>query len=357
MKSIRSMIANFTRSLTDDSKRIRLQFIWIYGILFCVSAFMSVVNLFTFRGILLVATIAFSILCLVNIALARSGEAGLKISALALAVEIIALFVFFIVSGVPEGFSAIWICLLPSSGMLLFQRRNGTLISLLMFFILLFFFETPFGQSLLQYEYTTSFKLRFPMLYLAFFAISFFLETVRTLTYNRMKAVQSQYEHLYTHDALTGLYNRYGFNERLNLLFTHAIGQTVALMILDLDHFKDVNDKYGHVNGDIVLAQISAFFMEACAGKGDVFRWGGEEFAILISDGAEAEAAAERIRLAVQELPIKLSNAQIHITVSIGVAITRLSDKSDPDKLVSRADGCLFIAKNNGRNQIACETL
>lgn len=349
--------AHFIASLTDDTRRIKNQFIWIYVILAAVSIYMSIVNLITSKTMLMYSTLIFALLCVTNILLASFSARGVRISSVLLAVEVVGLFVFFIVSGTPEGFSAIWICLVPSSGMLLYQRKNGSILCGVMFLVLMFFFRTSVGQGLLQYQYTESFMLRFPMLYLAFFAISFFLETVRSLTYDKMQALQLQYEHLYSHDALTGLSNRYGFNERIDRLIAEENDNLVAVMILDLDHFKDVNDRYGHINGDNALKQICDMLRQLCPANMDICRWGGEEFAILLAGGQDAEAKANQIRLDVQNHPIQFSDEETKITASIGVAVGTLRTHSDAEKLLSAADRCLFNAKHAGRNRVVCEVI
>lgn len=357
MKSLSEIKSDFYCSMTDDRRRIGRQFIWVYGILFSISLFMSVINLLTEKAPLMLATVIFSVLCMLNIFLTRSGDAGMRIARLLFSFEIIVLFLFFIVSGIPEGFSVIWICILPSSGMLLFQRRNGTIISAVMFVIIVFFFQTSTGQSLLMYSYTESFMLRFPMLYLAFFALSFFLETVRAITYEKLKDTQRKYEYLYAHDALTGLYNRYGFNARLMEMSEQAHGRAAALMILDIDHFKAVNDRFGHLCGDEVLRQISEFLLSRCSGRADVCRWGGEEFALLYSDGHDAQAQAERLCSSLEKHTIKHRGSELNVTASIGVAVSVSLCAENSAQLLELADKCLLKAKALGRNQVVCEEL
>ena len=261
MNKLKKFIDDACEAFTDDSRRIVLQYIWIYIILMLISVFMSVVNFFTGKLALMAATLTFAALNLFNILLSKTGSRRIKLASYLFISEIIALFTFFIISGMPEGFSAIWICLLPSSGLLLFKRKRGTVVCAVMFVIMIFLFQLPAGRALLHYKYTDSFMLRFPMLYIAFYGISLFLETVRALTYEKLLSTQKQYEYLYLHDSLTDVYNRYGFNEKLTALLDEPSRRTVTLMLLDIDYFKGINDRYGHTTGDTILKEVAALLV------------------------------------------------------------------------------------------------
>ena len=135
----------------DDERRIRLQYLSTYTILAFVSLYMSIVNVITAKYLLLASTLFFAVLCVANIVIANLGEKGLRISTHLFTVELLLLIVFFVVTGTPEGFSAIWAALIPASSLLLFKRKRGSLISGIMFCILVFFFWFPAGRELLQY--------------------------------------------------------------------------------------------------------------------------------------------------------------------------------------------------------------
>ena len=157
------------------------------------------------------------------------------------------------------------------------------------------------------------------------------------------------------HDPLTGLANRRAAGERLDAARAHALrhGEPLSVLMLDIDHFKRVNDLHGHADGDHVLVALAdALRQELRAGDLGA-RHGGEEFLAVLpaSDAAQAHEAAERIRLHVQALRIPLAEATLSITVSIGIA-TLHADESAP-ALLARADGALYRAKAGGRNR--CE--
>jgi diguanylate cyclase (GGDEF)-like protein len=157
------------------------------------------------------------------------------------------------------------------------------------------------------------------------------------------------------HDHLTGLINRRGFVPRLHDMHEHAVlhGTSYAVAMLDLDHFKQINDRYGHQCGDDVLCALTAVITENSRPVDCLARLGGEEFAILLPDhtAAEAAAIAERIRQQLQNRPVSSNNELIPVTVSIGVASLTGPAERDSDVL-ARADRALYAAKTQGRNRV-----
>lgn len=158
-----------------------------------------------------------------------------------------------------------------------------------------------------------------------------------------------------TRDPLTGIYNRRAFMERLDQEWSAALrhGQPFCVLMLDLDHFKEVNDTYGHLVGDTVLREVAHRAQGVLRGADLLARYGGEEFVVLTShtDAAAAQVAAERIRIAVGGTPVMLDGVTIQVTVSIGVA------QADPDRetqtsLFNRTDSALYAAKAAGRNRV-----
>lgn len=158
---------------------------------------------------------------------------------------------------------------------------------------------------------------------------------------------------LATHDALTGVFNRRRFDEKLaeNSLLFQRTGRTFALLLIDADHFKRVNDTYGHAIGDDVLCQLAALIESTTRATDFVARYGGEEFAVLLPE-VEApdspDVVAEKIRAAVEAAVFP---AVGRLTVSIGVGVAEPSDR-DSLALLKRADMCLYEAKAAGRNRV-----
>lgn len=170
------------------------------------------------------------------------------------------------------------------------------------------------------------------------------------------KNYQATLERLATTDHLTGLLNRRAFLDATEreIRRAHRYGQPLALIMLDVDHFKRINDGHGHPAGDEVLRRIAA----TCRGMlrdGDLMgRLGGEEFAItLVQPPLQvASAVAERLRKAVSELDIEFGGERLAVTISLGIAEVGDGIVS-LDHLVSKADACLYTAKREGRNR-AC---
>ena len=161
---------------------------------------------------------------------------------------------------------------------------------------------------------------------------------------------------LATHDALTGVHNRRRFDEKLlesSLLFQRT-GNPFALLFIDADHFKRINDTHGHAIGDEVLFQLARLIQQNTRATDFVARYGGEEFAVLLPnvEGVSSpEIVAEKIRAGVAEANFPLVG---QVTVSIGIGLAELSD-SNSTALIKRADQQLYQAKRLGRNRVAYE--
>jgi two-component system cell cycle response regulator len=157
-------------------------------------------------------------------------------------------------------------------------------------------------------------------------------------------------------DDLTGLYNRRYFDRHLNVLLGKAQSQEreLAVMILDIDHFKAVNDSYGHDVGDIVLREFSARLKRNIRGVDLACRFGGEEFVVLMpdTDVVNAEVVAERVRQATAERPFDVGPRRpLSVTVSVGVSFNE-TGADTPETLIKRADVALYRAKREGRNRV-----
>jgi len=166
----------------------------------------------------------------------------------------------------------------------------------------------------------------------------------------RAQLKQSQQDALY--DALTGLCNRRYFDEELA---TQSLQPNLCLMLVDLDHFKKINDNYGHVMGDLVLKATAKKLQATCRDGAQAFRFGGEEFAIIIpnSNFAKARSMAESMRKAIEKIGVKdkrTGEVLGDIAASIGVA--ELTKNMNPLALIEKADKQLYEAKRLGRNRV-----
>jgi diguanylate cyclase len=161
-------------------------------------------------------------------------------------------------------------------------------------------------------------------------------------------------------DSLTGVANRKAFDTELlaAVAETHENGETVALVMLDIDHFKTFNDTWGHQTGDQVLRLVAQCMSENVKGRDTVARFGGEEFAIILRRTTLEHAAhlADQIRAYIQSKKlIKRSTGDILGTISVSAGVARLAEQDTPASLIQRADACLYRAKNTGRNRVVSE--
>ena len=340
--------------LTNTEKRREFQYTWLYRILCTISLVMSLVNVVTEKWVLMVSTLVFALFCFINTLLSRKGGRGTEIAARFFMVEIVALFTFFLVSGEPEGFAAIWTCLLPSCAMVLYGIKRGSFLSLAMLLITVLLLWTHVGESMLMFEYTASFHLRFPFLYCAAYFISAFLEIVRDLTQDELERSRAEYEHLYNHDQLTGLNNRYGFLREV----AGTIHPPVVCVMMDMDLFKTVNDTYGHGAGDEVLRQSAKVIKEALDDSWTVSRWGGEEFVAVKREYTDPEEAGRILCEAFRKHDFVLQDGTVlKRTVSAGVVSVKDGEARDIDVVMAQADACLYRAKEGGRNRYIVEEL
>ncbi len=164
----------------------------------------------------------------------------------------------------------------------------------------------------------------------------------------------SRFKKLAHQDQLTGVFNRRYFDLTLEEAVKIALckKEPLSLMAVDIDHFKSVNDEYGHLSGDTVLRSVCGAIMRQCRHTDIVARYGGDELMIIVSgDGATAVTLAERVKAMVENLEIELAtHATLRVTVSIGLATIAFGDS--PDTLFTRADAALYEAKRLGRNRI-----
>jgi len=171
---------------------------------------------------------------------------------------------------------------------------------------------------------------------------------------DHLKGSLAHLEEIASHDRLTGAWNRRRFEEAsaAEMGLARRRRSPLSLILMDLDHFKRINDTYGHPAGDAVLAGAAAAFRSALRASDALFRWGGEEFIVLAPATAldGAVRLAERVRAALEATPFPVAEA---MTLSAGVA-EYLADES-LDAWVARADGALYRAKAEGRNRVLAD--
>ncbi|MBL8937041.1 MAG: GGDEF domain-containing protein [Archangium sp.] len=167
--------------------------------------------------------------------------------------------------------------------------------------------------------------------------------------------LRRDWEHAASTDALTGLWNRRTLISRgaAALDEAHQHGRGLAVAVIDVDHFKSVNDRFGHEVGDVALQHVAKALRSQCRAVDLAARHGGEEFVVLLKDldAASAADAAERLRAALAATPLVHGDLRLELTASFGVTTLTRDDRSFDD-LLRRADAALYRAKHEGRNRV-----
>jgi two-component system cell cycle response regulator len=171
----------------------------------------------------------------------------------------------------------------------------------------------------------------------------------------RMASLVEESRLLATTDALTGLVNRRAFSDWAlrELRRSQRYHDPLAVILLDVDHFKQINDRYGHAAGDLVLGAVSRLLMSGIRNCDVVARWGGEEFVLALPSTAleGATEVAERARRRLESASIVTADGQ-HIPVTASFGVAQLDPQESLEQLIDRADRAMYSAKSSGRNRV-----
>lgn len=347
------LINKFPMAVTNDKKRHKLQSEFVYAAFFVISLVMSVINIITSRIPLLIATSSFAVLCAVNFILAQYTEKTRNVARYLFMGEITILFTYFIITGGTDNFSIVWLLLLPPLGLFFFGRKKGSIVCAVVFVIMLCCFYLPFLQDYVT-DYGKTFETRFPVVFVCAYIVSWLLEEIRSVTARELEKMRLKYIRLYNHDALTGLYNRYGLHEQIARLKRDQ-RENISVAMFDIDHFKQINDNYGHNNGDNVLTALADIAKEVSPKDSIIARWGGEEFVIVYLDDTNAKDEATNLLEAVRNHNFVLDGKPVKVTISIGIVNVEKVGGPTFDEVILRADTCLYNAKNSGRDCMKTE--
>jgi diguanylate cyclase (GGDEF)-like protein len=172
--------------------------------------------------------------------------------------------------------------------------------------------------------------------------------------HDELERARQEADHRARTDELTGTYNRRHFTEVAEAALADP-SDRCALLLLDADHFKHVNDIYGHIVGDAVLVEFTRRLQDALGPDDCLARWGGEEFAVLlrrVESDAELHWRADRLRNVIARTPIDAAGVRLRLTVSMG-AVRAAGELENLDALIDAADRCLYDAKRHGRNRVS----
>lgn len=171
----------------------------------------------------------------------------------------------------------------------------------------------------------------------------------------QLQEINKRLEHLSHYDILTEIPNRRFFMEQLNSMNTDEKSISSAIIILDIDHFKNINDKYGHPAGDYILKQVAALIRNNISAKDIVARFGGEEFLVMLKDTnlEKAELIGDNLRKTIEKYNFIFEECSIKLTSSLGIAKLKNPPIDFFDKAYSLADKALYESKQGGRNKVS----
>ena len=343
---IKRLLLKIKLKLDKNEERIRLQFLVVYILLGIVSFVMTGINYLTGYKLLMIQTLFFFVASIINIILYFLNKKCELIARVLFYIEIIALFTSFIVIGEPQGFSAIWCALFPTCGLLLYRKKFGSVLSLILLLIIIFFCWIPFGNSLLKYDYSTSFKLRFPILYAAFFSVGLVLEYILEYTQNELTKSKEKYKKLSYYDGLTGLLNERSYFEEIEKLdeLTKDKKDDYIIMVMDLNGLKVTNDKYGHHYGCYLIV-LTGHILKSIFKESLVFHVGGDEFQAIIkgNDLNRFDEIMEEFKEKLVYTKVDYENKELILSLAYGYA--RSNHASPYHELFEEADKMLYENK------------
>lgn len=263
------------------------------------------------------------------------------------------LFLYLTATGGESNTGPLWFYLFPPFVFYLTGLRSGILLSLGALICILIIFNFP-QLPFVFTEYSGDFQLRFlaSMGFTTFF--SYVIENSRRNARNELLNMARLYEKASRTDELTQLPNRRDMQHHLEQEFHRysRYGHHFSIILMDIDHFKKINDTYGHDAGDLVLVKFAEILRSTCRKLDLPARWGGEEFLILLPETSllQALSLAERLRKQIERTVIHHKNQEIRITTSCGVC--SISQNKDLNSLLKHADIYLYQAKLKGRNRV-----
>ena len=263
------------------------------------------------------------------------------------------LFGYLIADGGESNTGPLWFYVFPPLVFYLTSLRTGLILTALclLFAAIVFFFP---GLPFVEAHYSGNFQLRFFATLVFETIFCFVLDYSRRSARNDLVEMARLYERAARTDDLTGLSNRRDMAQHLNQEFSRyeRSGNHFSVILIDLDHFKQINDKYGHDAGDFVLTEFARLVRSTCRQSDLPSRWGGEEFLLLLPDTSllQALSMAERLRRNVELHDFVHKGQRIPLTLSAGVC--SISQFHAIEELLKQADIHLYDAKMKGRNQI-----
>lgn len=275
-----------------------------------------------------------------------------KYSANLVTSSLMLLMVYLVYTGGVNGTGPLWIYIVPPVALFFGGMRKGTrniglfvlVISTLMFY--------P-NDEWIGTSYTYEFKSRLIYSFLTVSCLFAFYEYVRQNSFHRIQEMSQKFEKQAMRDPLSGLLNRRGMRESLQQEFDRCkrYNNNLTVMMCDIDHFKVVNDQYGHDKGDEIIKSLATMLKAGLRKQDSLARWGGEEYLFLLPEtsGHQAMQLAEKLRTKIEKTQYQQNDKTFSITISIGLHQITATDSIN--QAITKADTNLYKAKEQGRNR------
>ena len=364
-KGITEKIAN---SLLND--RLRQSFlIAVLSFLLSIICAISMVPHFlndvgyTFAIIVTISFVVFTAVFFLTIFVNKFADVWRRIFMAAL----LLFFGYLCYDGGPDGFLHIWILLIPAFSFITFGLKEGFITAIPVFLTMVAFFWWPLAdfrkyaaeQASFQMigdqvaSFSVNFRLRITLLYFVSLLLGFFAELVRLVAAKRLRGFTENFRYASMHDSLTGLANQNYLAKYLDDLYqARDADTTFGCLFVDVDNFKNVNDTYGHLFGNVVLVRIAEILSEEK--EAFVCRWGGDEYVVCFKNTSEdvLMRIGEKYRAAVSACTFK-DYPKFHITVSVGVCVIPVDDNFNFDHVLDLADFANRTAKSKGKDNVS----
>ena len=269
--------------------------------------------------------------------------------------------------GGPDGFLHLWILLIPAFSFITFGLKEGFITAVPVFLTMVAFFWWPLGdirkyaaeQAAFEMidnqvaSFSVNMRLRITMLYFVNMFLGYFAELVRSVAAKRLRNFTENFKYASMHDSLTGLANQNYLAKYLDETYQNRnLNTTLGCLFVDVDCFKNVNDTYGHLFGNVVLVKIAELLSQQEGAF--VCRWGGDEFVVCLTDVKEDKLLdiGEKIRASVSACTFK-DYPKFHITVSVGAVVLPVDETFNFDHVLDLADYANRMAKNNGKDNVS----
>ncbi len=283
--------------------------------------------------------------------LCRTGK--YRISSFIVVILMTVLCLYLLCTGGSHNTGPLWLFVLPGLVFYVFGLIKGSFFVAATMILVCYILFVP-GNALLHTHYSIAFMQRFSGAMFSVCLIAFIYEYSREDGRKELLNLSRKLDQLSRIDELTGLSNRRDMFERLRyeLHRFERSGKVFSVLIADIDHFKSINDNYGHECGDEFLKMLALVLQKNTQKRDVVARWGGEEFLIFLPEttGVNAEKTAERLRRAIEELTMTYNGEKITTTTSIGLA--EYTTGQSLNELINTADKFLYLAKREGRNRV-----